>query len=113
MEYTLIDNFDDIKELKLDPNSQYLCLMECFDGAKMSWRAVVAYFYEKGDVLTLHDNDNGVHRYDIPENGFYYVTQLPGGHGDDAGCMKLNKVRYYKKIDYPDTEPDSFLEIEK
>lgn len=110
MEYTLIDNFDDIKELKLDPNCQYLCLMECFDGAKMAWRAVVGYFYEKGDVVTLHDNDSHVHRFDIPENGFYNISQLGGG---GANCFKLNEVRYYKKIDYPDTEPDSFLQIEK
>lgn len=110
MEYTLIDNYDDIKELKLDPNCQYLCLMECFDGAKMAWRAVVGYFYEKGDVVTLHDNDNRVRRYDIPETGFYNLSQL-GGSG--PRCFKLNEVRYYKKIDYPDTEPDSFLQIEK
>ena len=113
MDYTLIDNFDDIKELKLDPNSQYLCLMECFDGAKMAWRAVTAYFYEKGDVLTLHDNDNRVHRFDIPENGFYYISQLPGRMESAVECIKLNEVRYYKKIEYPDREPDTFIQIEK
>ena len=110
MEYTLIDNFDDIKELKLDPNCQYLCLMECFDGAKMAWRAVAAYFYETGDIVTLHDNKNNIHRFTIPETGFYYLAQLGGGA---ANCFKLNEVRYYKKIEYPSTEPDSFLQIEK
>lgn len=111
MEYTLIDDFNDIKELKLDPNVQYLCLMECFNGAKMAWKAVVGYFYEKGDTVTLYDdNDGKPHRFDIPETGFYYVHQLPGKTMNVV--WKLNEVRYYKKIEYPNTDPDSFMQIE-
>lgn len=112
MDYILVDNFDDIKELKLDPNSQYLCLMECFNGAKMAWKAVVGYFYEKGDILTLYDNDEGRPRkFEFPETGFYYVHQLPGTSSNVV--WKLNEVRYYKKIEYPNVDPDSFMQIEK
>ena len=59
MDCILVDNFDDIKKLKLDPNVQYLCFMECFNGVKMAWKAVVGYFYEKGDTVTLYDNVDG------------------------------------------------------
>lgn len=111
MEYALINNFNDIKELKLEPNIQYLCLMECYDGVKMVWKAIIAYFFKKGDELTLYDKENIPHKFDISETGFYYVHQI---HDEKIAnrVVKLNEVRYYAKIEYPNTDPDSFMQIE-
>lgn len=109
MDYILVDNFNDIKKLDIKPNTRYLCLMECYDGKKMVWNPIIGVFFKKDDEITTYDNKGHGHAFKIPETGFYYINQLPGL---EPACIQLNEVRYFAEITYPDTEPDSFLEIE-
>ena len=109
MDWQTIDDLNNIKNLDLAQNEQYLCLMECWDGAKMVWKAIIANFYKTGDDVTVYDNKGAAHHFDIPQTGFYYVNLLPN---ISSTVIQLNEVRYYTKIDYPTTEPDSFLTIE-
>lgn len=111
MNYILIDDFDNIKNLDLEENEQYVCLMEGWDGNKMAWKAIIGNFYKEGTQVTLFDCNNLPHRYTAKSNGFYFLNPIvkPGG----ANFVRLNEVRYYKKLEYPIREPDSFLQIEK
>lgn len=111
MEYTLIENFEDIKELNLENNAQYLCLIECYNGHKNVWKAIVANFYTVGDIVNLVDTNNTVHKYTVHENGFYFLSPIP--RPGVSNFIKVNEVRWYKKIDFPVTDPDSFFTIEK
>ena len=110
-EWVYVKDFEDLEKLDIDTKPQYLCLMEMWNGSDYEWRALTAFFCKKGDVIMSMEDDNTPHKFSINKTGFYLLNHA--GADMYEHIYRLNEVRWYKVITYPQKKPSEILTIEK
>ena len=106
MEWVYVDNIND---LHLEENKQYLVCVENWNGHSSEWHPVLAYWYIEGSSLTLREEDNTPHNHYIKKTGFYVVNDC--GRERFDYIYSLSGVMYYADIPLPDASPDDTLTI--
>lgn len=102
-----VDNESKIEGL--DGETQCLVCMEVSRPKGSAWHLQLAYWYKKGDKLTIYETNGTPHRFDIDKDGFYVVNDMSDGkHGL---IYRIFNVRYWTTIEQPGVNPDDVLTI--
>lgn len=99
-----INNENKIEGIK--EGSQYLICIENTNGKKAIWKMQLAYWFNKGDELTIRGHDGESHYFCISSDGFYVVDDFKGKR-----IYQLFGVRYWTTIMQPEVSPDEVLTI--
>ena len=102
---------DDISKANLFPNRPYLACLEVYNNGQSEWHMILAYWYNKGDVVTLREKDNTPHYYNIEENGLYIINDTGDNHYNSI--YRVNNPSYIASVLPPRFSPDESLLIEK
>lgn len=101
---------DDINNLNIKENRQYLVCVENWNGHSSEWHPVLAYWYIEGSELTLREDDNTPHRHKIRKTGFYVVNDCGKDRFDYI--YSISGAKYYADIPIPESSPDDSITIE-
>ena len=99
-----VNNENKIEGIK--GGAPYLVCVENINEKGPVWKMQLAYWFEKGDSLSIMDSKGKPHQFDIKEAGFYVVDDFKA-----RGLYQILGVRYWTTIMEPEVSPDDVLTI--
>lgn len=90
----------------LNAGTQYLVCAENTGKKGATWYMQLAYWFEKGDELTIWESNGQAHSFRADSDGFYMVDDLKG-----KVFYQILGVRYWATIMKPEISPDDVLTI--
>ena len=99
-----VDNENKIEGI--EAGAPHLVCVENINEKGPAWKMGLAYWFEKGDSLSIIDSKGAPHQFDIKEEGFYVVDDFKA-----TGLYQLLGVRYWTTIAEPEVNPEEILTI--
>lgn len=90
----------------LEAGASYLVCVENINEKGPVWKMQLAYWFQKGDSLSIMDSKGAPHQFLIKEEGFYVVDDFKA-----RGLYQLVGVRYWTTIMQPEINPEDVLTI--
>ncbi len=90
----------------IEAGAPYLVCVENINEKGPAWKMKLAYWFEKGDSLSIMDSQGAPHKFDIKEDGFYMVDDFKA-----KGVYQILGVRYWTTITEPEVNPEDVLTI--
>ena len=93
----------------LEGDTQYLVCFESSDPKGSTWHMQLAYWFNKGDELTIRETNGTPHLFDISKDGFYTINEF--SDGKRKMFFRIPGVRYWTTIQEPNVDPEDILTI--
>ena len=90
----------------IEAGAPHLVCVEITNEKGPAWKMGLAYWFNKGDELSIMDSKGAPHEFTIKEEGFYVVDDFKA-----RGLYQLLGVRYWTTIAEPEVSPDEILTI--